>query len=151
MHTFLKNEQATLEFAQKLASYLPTKGLIFLNGPLGAGKTTFVRGVLRALGHLGSTKSPTYTLVEPYVINQKKYYHFDLYRLGDPEELEYMGIRDYLDESAICLVEWPEKGQGFMPKADLVINLNYEGEARSITLQASDSAWSQSLLANLTK
>lgn len=151
MKYLLKNEESTIEFAQKLALHLPEKALIFLKGPLGAGKTTFVRGLLRSLGHQGSTKSPTYTLVEPYVINQNKYYHFDLYRLGDPEELEYIGIRDYLDEIAVCLIEWPEKGEGFIPKADLEINLNYEGEARSITLQASNSAWSQSLLASLTK
>lgn len=149
MKYFLENEKATIDFANTLASFLPAKALIYLNGPLGAGKTTLVRGILRASGHLGSTKSPTYTLVEPYVINANKYYHFDLYRLGDPEELEYIGIRDYLDESAICLVEWPEKGLGFIAKADLTINLNYEGEARSITLEASEKAWSKTLLQEL--
>lgn len=149
MKILLDNEFATLEFAAKLAKYLPAKALVFLNGPLGAGKTTLVRGILRASGHQGSTKSPTYTLVEPYELTQQKFYHFDLYRLGDPEELEYIGIRDYLEESAICLVEWPEKGQGFMPEADLVINLNYEGEARSITLEASQAAWSKDLLQNM--
>jgi tRNA threonylcarbamoyladenosine biosynthesis protein TsaE len=138
----LKDESETLAFAEKLAKILPSKTLIFLNGPLGAGKTTMVRGILRASGHQGSTKSPTYTLVEPYQLSDKMFYHFDLYRLGDPEELEYIGIRDYLTETAICLVEWPEKGAGFMPEADLVINLNYEGEARRITLEASDAIWS---------
>ena len=142
----LKDESETLAFAEKLASVIPPKALIFLNGPLGAGKTTLVRGILRASGHQGSTKSPTYTLVEPYQLVDKTFYHFDLYRLGDPEELEYIGIRDYLDENAVCLVEWSEKGLGFIPKADLVINLNYEGEARSITLEASGMAWSIDLI-----
>jgi tRNA threonylcarbamoyladenosine biosynthesis protein TsaE len=142
----LKDEHETLAFAAKLAKIIPPKALIFLNGPLGAGKTTLVRGILRASGHQGSTKSPTYTLVEPYQLNDRTFYHFDLYRLGDPEELEYIGIRDYLDDIAVCLVEWPEKGQGFMPDADLVINLNYEGEARSITLEKSDAPWCRQLM-----
>lgn len=149
MKIILEDESATLAFAKKLALQLPEKALIFLNGPLGAGKTTLVRGLLLASGHQGSTKSPTYTLVEPYQLADKKFYHFDLYRLGDPEELEYIGIRDYLDETAICLVEWPEKGIGFMPEADLILNLAYEGEARSITLEASQADWSERLLQSL--
>lgn len=141
----LSNEQATLDFGARLASLLPEKALIFLNGPLGAGKTTLVRGLLLASGHQGSTKSPTYTLVEPYQLPSKSFYHFDLYRLGDPEELEYIGIRDYLDEKAICLIEWPEKGAGFIPEADLVLNLDYEGQARSIKLEPSDASWCQTV------
>ena len=145
----LADEKATLEFAASLAAYIPEKALIFLNGPLGAGKTTFVRGILRQSGHQGSTKSPTYTLVEPYQLPQKKFYHFDLYRLGEPEELEYIGIRDYLDESAVCLIEWPARGEGFLPQPDLVINLNYEGSARSITLEPSDANWARAMLKSL--
>ena len=146
MKLILKDEKSTLAFARKLSEHLPSKALIYLNGPLGAGKTTFVRGILLASGHQGSTKSPTYTLVEPYSLTHQKFYHFDLYRLGDPEELEYIGIRDYLDEEAICLIEWPDKGKGFIPNPDLVINLNYEGEARSITLEISDVGWAKPLL-----
>jgi len=146
----LANETATVEFAKRLAAHLPDKALIFLNGPLGAGKTTFVRGILRQSGHQGSTKSPTYTLVEPYQLPQKKFYHFDLYRLGEPEELEYIGIRDYLDESAVCLIEWPARGEGFLPQPDLVINLSYEGSARSITLEPSNADWVRAMLNSLS-
>lgn len=134
MKFLIPDEQATEELGREISRVLPEKCLVFLNGPLGAGKTTLVRGVLRAAGHQGSTKSPTYTLVEPYNLPSATYYHFDLYRLGDPEELEYIGIRDYLGEQAVCLVEWPEKGFGFIPPPDLTINLDYEGGSRSITL-----------------
>jgi len=138
---YLKDEQATLDFGAKLATMLPKKGLVFLHGSLGAGKTTLVRGLLRAAGHQGSTKSPTYTLVEPYLLPHQKFYHFDLYRLADPEELEYMGFRDYLDENALCLIEWPEKGGNFLPKADLELSLSYEGERRSIKLDVINPQW----------
>jgi len=140
---FLENEQATVDFGAKLAEFIPQKGIIFLHGPLGAGKTTLVRGLLQASGHKGSTKSPTYTLVEPYQINDKKFYHFDLYRLSDAEELEYMGFRDYLDENSLCLIEWPEKGGDFLPKADLEIDLSYQGEQRSIKLIANNPQWKE--------
>jgi len=138
---FLKDEQATLEFGAKLADWLPQKGIIFLHGRLGAGKTTLVRGLLRAAGHQGNTKSPTYTLVEPYQVDGQIFYHFDLYRLSDPEELEYMGFRDYLDENSLCLIEWPEKASNFLPKADLELTLSYEGEHRSIKLELQNPDW----------
>ena len=141
MKFHLNNEQSTLDFGAKLASLLPEKGIVFLHGPLGAGKTTLVRGILRASGHTGSTKSPTYTLVEPYQLPNRKFYHFDLYRIADPEELEYMGFRDYLDEDALCLIEWPEKGANFLPKADLELSLSYEGEQRSIKLKVNNPEW----------
>lgn len=137
----LNDEKSTLEFGGKLASLLPDKGIVFLHGPLGAGKTTLVRGILQASGHAGSTKSPTYTLVEPYQLPQRKFYHFDLYRIADPEELEYMGFRDYLDEKALCLIEWPEKGGDFLPKADLELSLSYEEEQRSIKLKVNNPKW----------
>jgi len=130
----LAAEENTLEIGRILADKLPEKAVIFLIGDLGAGKTTLVRGLLRAAGHQGSTKSPTYTLVEPYQVGERKFYHFDLYRLAEPEELEYMGIRDYLDERAVCLFEWPDKGEGMLPEPDLEIHLEYRGEARKITL-----------------
>lgn len=137
----LNDERSTLSFGAQLAKNFPEKGVVFLHGTLGAGKTTLVRGILLASGHLGSTKSPTYTLVEPYQLPDRKFYHFDLYRIADPEELEYMGFRDYLDENALCLIEWPQKGQGFLPKADCELSLSYEGEARSITLKVNNPQW----------
>lgn len=119
----LHDEQETQNFAQVLSSQIDT-GVIYLIGDLGAGKTTFTRYYLQALGHLGVVKSPTYTLVEPYSIHGKEIFHFDLYRLNDPYELELMGIRDYLNTpNALFLFEWPSKGGEEIPDADVVIDI----------------------------
>jgi len=136
----LANEDAQLAFAAEMARFCPPGLVIFLQGDLGTGKTTLVRGFLRALGHKGVVKSPTYTLVEPYIIDNQQIYHFDLYRLGDPDELEYAGGRDYFDAQSICLLEWPEKAAGFLPAADLVLQLAYEGEGRSLEISAETAA-----------
>ena len=132
---FLADTSATLALGASLASQFPSGGVILLNGDLGSGKTTLVRGLLRACGHQGIVKSPTYTLVEPYQFPDREVYHFDLYRLGDPEELEYIGGRDYFHSNALCLVEWPDKAEGFLPKEDLSIYLSYQTNGRSAILK----------------
>lgn len=133
---YLADATAQEQLAGELARHCPAGVVIFLQGELGAGKTTFVRGFLRALGHEGVVKSPTYTLVEPYALGGRQVYHFDLYRLADPEELEYAGGRDYFEGESVCLVEWPEKAAGFLPQADIVCEIRYAGAGRQLSLQA---------------
>lgn len=128
----LPTEEATIEFGKQLATQLKQGCVVYLHGELGAGKTTLVRAVLQGLGYSDRVKSPTYTLVERYDVNEKTVFHFDLYRLTDPEELEFMGIRDYLDSSALVFVEWPERGTGFLAPADIDINLAYQQDGRRI-------------------
>lgn len=130
MKLFLANEAETLQFGQQIAGQFPSGGIIYLEGDLGVGKTTFVRGFLKAFNYHDPVKSPTYTLVEPYQFSNREIYHFDLYRLGDPEELEYAGCRDYFHANALCLIEWPEKAQGYLPNADLSIQLKYKKDGR---------------------
>lgn len=120
----------------RLGGALTPGVVVFVNGDLGMGKTTLARGVIQSLGHSGAVKSPTYTLVEPYELPRFTVYHFDLYRLGDPEELEFMGVRDYFDGRSVCLIEWSQRGAGFLPSADLVINIEREGLGRKVWLQA---------------
>ena len=131
---YIENEAAMMAFGGQIAAQFPEGGIVLLKGDLGAGKTTLVRGLLRHLGHQGNVKSPTYTLVEPYELNGRKVYHFDLYRLGDPEELEYMGGRDYWESDALCLIEWPEQAQGYLPEADLKLEISYQGTGRNIKI-----------------
>jgi tRNA threonylcarbamoyladenosine biosynthesis protein TsaE len=128
----LADEAATLAFGAELARACPARAVIFLSGDLGAGKTTLARGFLHALGHAGKVKSPTYTLVEPYRVGTRVLYHLDLYRVADPAELEYLGLREMLGEEAILLVEWPERAGDWLPEPDLRVRLAVLGDARQV-------------------
>ncbi|MBI3560185.1 MAG: tRNA (adenosine(37)-N6)-threonylcarbamoyltransferase complex ATPase subunit type 1 TsaE [Gammaproteobacteria bacterium] len=114
----------------------PVQGVVNLSGDLGAGKTTLARGFLRACGYSGVVKSPTFTLVEPYLLASGPVYHFDLYRLNDPLELECIGARELLGSPGICLLEWPSRGAGMLPSPDVIILLQTQNEARLIHYQA---------------
>ena len=133
----LPDERATEAAGAQLTQAANVTGVvIYLDGDLGMGKTALVRAFLHALGWSGTVKSPTYTLVEPYEWAAHRVYHFDLYRLGDPEELEFMGIRDYLSSDSLMFVEWPERGAGILPAADLILTLQEAGDGRRLTWQA---------------
>lgn len=112
--------------------------VIYLHGELGAGKTTLVQGFLHQLGHHGYVHSPTFTLLEPYQFDIHLIYHFDLYRLLNAEEFAYIGGRDYFTQQSICLIEWPERGKGFLPAADLICNFDFSnhGKERMVGLVA---------------
>ena len=146
----LRSEADTQQLGAALAQVLADGGVLHLVGDLGAGKTTLCRSIIQRLGHSGSVKSPTYTLVEPYDLGALQVYHFDLYRLSDPEELEFIGIRDYSAETAICLVEWPAKGGDFVPAADLILSLQLEGANRQVLIQYG-SGRGKNMLGRLTK
>lgn len=134
---FMDSEASLEAFAAKLAQTSNLDLVIFLNGDLGAGKTTFARGFLRGCGYQGVVKSPTYTLVEPYNVGaEKNVYHFDLYRVADGEELEFAGVRDYFDGQSVALIEWPEKAEGYLPEPDIVCHLDYLQQGRQLTATA---------------
>lgn len=137
MQIELHTESDTYQLASQVAQHCPRQQFtIHLIGELGAGKTTFTRGFLRALGHSGHVKSPTYTLVEQYQLHNMTICHFDLYRLADPEELDYIGLDDYLNTQTICLIEWPEQGGNRLPQPDLTLNLAYQASGRTALLTA---------------
>ena len=142
MRQVLADAQETESLGERLGGVV-TAGIIYLNGDLGAGKTTLARGLLRGLGHVGKVRSPTYTLVEPYALATRQVYHLDLYRLSDAEELEWLGLRDMLADPSLLVVEWPERGSGYLPPADLTIDLDFSGDGRIASLTAASPAGQQ--------
>lgn len=140
----LPDEAATLALGRVLAPLLAPGMVVWLDGDLGAGKTTLVRSLLRALGHRGPVKSPTYTLVEVYVVSSIYWYHFDFYRFNEAEEFEDAGLGEYFREDSVCLVEWPEKAVGYVPAADLVLEFRFvadsSGSGRELFVRANSEA-----------
>ena len=145
----LADEQATLKLGADFARSINAGMNVYLHGDLGAGKTTFVRGVLHGLGFVGKVKSPTYTLVEPYQIFISQaivnLYHFDLYRFIDEEEWDAAGFRDYFNPNAVCLIEWSDKAGSLIPQADIDVYLELVGEGRSVCLIANTMAGTKCL------
>lgn len=136
----LPDEAATLALGARLAAALKPGMVVYLRGDLGAGKTTLVRGVLRALGYAGRVKSPTYTLLESYVLSKFTLQHYDLYRMIDPREWLDAGFRDDCNAGTLCMVEWPEKAAGLLPRPDLEIWLKVAGEGRAARIAALSAA-----------
>jgi tRNA threonylcarbamoyladenosine biosynthesis protein TsaE len=134
---YLADETQLVTLAERVARQLDGSFVFLLQGDLGTGKTAFARAFIHASGYDGVVKSPTYTLLEPYpVSHQRMCYHFDLYRLADPEELEFTGARDYFNDIDVCLVEWPEKAEGYLPPADWICRFDYQNSGRNLIISA---------------
>lgn len=133
---WLVDEAATVALGRLLAGILEGHGLVTLQGNLGGGKTTLCRGLIQAMGHTGKVKSPTYTLVEPYELPQGKVLHYDLYRLADPGDIEFLGMRDFLDGDTLTLVEWPERAGEHLPPAELALSLSVHEGGRLLSWRA---------------
>lgn len=131
-------EEKGASLAHQLVQNRSTPAIIYLHGDLGAGKTTLVRGALRALGHQGLVKSPTFTLVETYSLPPYEVYHLDLYRISDPEELDYIGVREFCNKQSICFIEWPELGKSMIPKATIKISIEYHPQGRLLNTTIPD-------------
>ena len=135
----LKDQKETIRFGMILGDSLLGGGRVYIKGNLGAGKTTLCRGVLCMFGFLGAVKSPTFTLIEPYELCKGTVYHFDLYRVTDPDELEYIGLEEYFVSESLCLVEWPERARDKLPEADLDVELILKSRSRDIILHPNTS------------
>ena len=136
----LRDEAAMRALGARLIARCDRGGVITLDGELGSGKTTLVRGALEARGVQQYVRSPTYTLVEYYPFDDYSIAHFDLYRLGDPEELEYLGYRDYLNSKTLCLIEWPERASGYLQAVDIALHFAYDPQGRRVDIRA-ESDW----------
>ncbi|NNM82084.1 MAG: tRNA (adenosine(37)-N6)-threonylcarbamoyltransferase complex ATPase subunit type 1 TsaE [Burkholderiales bacterium] len=147
LNLHLASEKDTEALGATIARTLRPGLAIFLEGDLGAGKTALARSIIRALGHEGKVKSPTYTLVELYTISGLNLYHFDLYRFEDPDEWNESGFREYFNPESIVMVEWPEKGGAFLPTPDIRIVLGVEGEGRRAEIEATSETGSRCLTA----
>ncbi len=132
----LPDESATLALGAAFAAAAEPGLTVHLLGDLGAGKTTFTRGLLAALGYRGKVKSPTYTLVESYALPEYSVHHFDLYRFADPEEWNDAGFSEYFGPDSLCLVEWPDKARGLAPAPDIALELAVDGDGRTYHFQA---------------
>lgn len=143
----IEDEAAMRALGARLAHACPPRCVVYLIGDLGAGKTTLVRGFLGALGHAAAVRSPTYTIVEPYELGGRQVYHLDLYRLTDPGELEFLGLRDWLAEPAVLLVEWPDHGTGVLPPADLILRLTHADTARQVSFESTSTVGQRLLMA----
>jgi tRNA threonylcarbamoyladenosine biosynthesis protein TsaE len=141
------DESSLVEIAKQLSQTVGAGGVIYLVGPLGAGKTTFARALLTALGVGSRVKSPTYSLIESYNVGTLGIQHIDLYRIADPEEIEWLGLRDFADPQ-LWLIEWPERAAGELPAPDLIVNLAHAGSVRDLQLSAKTAKavkWIESL------
>jgi tRNA threonylcarbamoyladenosine biosynthesis protein TsaE len=144
----LPDAEATARFGADLAPGIAPGRVLHISGDLGSGKTTLVRGLLRALGVAGAIKSPTYAWVEPYALSSLDLYHFDFYRFDDHNAWLTSGLRDYFGPETACIVEWPERAGDLLPPPDLSVRLEYEGEARRAHVEAHSDAgtgWLRSL------
>lgn len=142
---FLADEAATLDLGAAWSSRLNAPLVIYLEGDLGAGKTTLTRGILRGLGHQGAVKSPTYAIVESYPLEPFTLHHFDLYRFTTPEEWEDAGLDELFAANSVCLIEWPQQGGEFTPPADITATLTHDGDGRKCLLTAHTERGRESL------
>ena len=126
------SEQRLEAFANKFASVLQVPLVIHLKGDLGAGKTAFARALIHALGYEGRVKSPTYGLLEQYLLPALQVLHLDLYRISDPGELEFLGLEDLMDEQCVVLIEWPDRGGAWLPEADFIFHFSYAEPGRDL-------------------
>lgn len=146
----ISNLEQMQRLGQLLSQHLPKQCLVFLQADLGMGKTTLCQSIVKYSGYSGTVKSPTYTLVEEYQAEQRQVFHFDLYRLSDPEELEYIGIWDYLNQDALSLIEWPNKGAGILPKPNLIIEIDDFKNGRKVCFESSDDKMMAQLYQQIT-